>query len=217
MNSCVPCPAGTEGISNAMTLCTPCPAGFVSGSGSTMCEIMEHEPVVLLITGSIHTFYEGSEHRRAFLSSLASILAISESRIFIVSIKSGSVIIELAILRDSNSTTSPSDAISRLKDAFLEGKLELLGVKDLSIDSQSIKQPSVLSPLVIGVSTAGAVFLSVILFVSIKYGRRILRKQNEVTPLSPALTSSTPATPIVPIFPPVLPGQTLEFSDITDP
>jgi hypothetical protein len=182
-----------------------------------MCEIMEHEPVVLLITGSIDAFYEGSEHRRAFLSGLASILAISESRIFIVSIKSGSVIIELAILRDSNSTTSPSDAISRLKDAFLDGKLELLGVKDLRIDSQSIKQPSVLSPLVIGVSTAGAVFLSVILFVSIKYGRRILRKQNEVAPLSPALTSSTPATPMVPIFSPVLPGQTLEFSDITDP
>jgi hypothetical protein len=107
-----------------MILCTPCPAGFVSGSTSTMCEIMEHEPVVLLITGSIQTFYEGSEHCRAFLSSLVSIFAIPESRIFILSIKLGSVIIELAIMRDSNSTTSPSEAISRLKDAFLEGKLE---------------------------------------------------------------------------------------------
>jgi hypothetical protein len=181
---------------------------------------MEHEPVVLSITGSIDTFYEGSEHRRAFLSGLASILAIPESRIFIVSIKSGSVIIELAILRDSNSTTSPSEAISRLKDAFLEGKLELLGVKDLNIDSQSVKQPSVLSPLVIGVSTAGAVILFVILFASIKYRRHILQKRNEITPLSPALTSAPrilkyESTSATPTLTPVLPGHTFD-SDVTD-
>ncbi len=52
---------------------------------------------------------------------------------------------------------------------MLERHYTLLGVKDLSIDSQSIKQPSELSPLVIGVSTAGAVFTGVRISTNLLY------------------------------------------------
>ncbi len=184
-----------------MTACTPCQAGFVSGVGSTKCEVLEHDPVVLTITGSVNSFLEGSERRRTFLSSLALILDILESQLVILSIKSGSIIVELAFIRDSNSTTLPLEAISRLKTAVLEGKLEKLGAVDLKIGGQSFNPSSSSSAsllLVIGSSTAGAVVVLAILIVAIKYRLRHWQKvqPNEALPPPPSLYSA----PLPPVF-----------------
>jgi hypothetical protein len=198
--SCIPCPAGTEGVASALTSCTPCQAGFVSGVGSTKCEILEHEPVVLTIAGSIESFLEGSERRRSFLSSLALILDILESQIVILSIKSGSIIVELAFVRDSNSTASPAEATSRLKDALLEGTLEKLGTLDLKIGGQSINLPpssSASLPLVIGSSTAGAVVVLVMLVLAIKYRIRHRQKVQPNEALPPPLPQYSAPPPLV--------------------
>jgi len=179
-----------------LTACIPCQAGFVSGFGSTKCEILEHEPVVLTITGSIDSFLENSERRRTFLSSLASILAILESQIVILSIKSGSIIVELAFVRNSNSTASPLEATLRLKDALSEGKLEKLGTIDLKIGGQSViptSSSSTLMPLIIGSSLAGAVIVLAILILVIKCRLRHRQKvQPDETPPAPTLQNSDP-------------------------
>jgi hypothetical protein len=149
--------------------------------------ILEHEPVILAITGSIDNFREGSERRQIFVSSLASILAILESQIVIVSVKSGSIIVELAFLRESNSTASPSETTLRLKNAHLEGKLGPLGALDLNIGGQSINPPSsspVSLPLVIGSSASALVVAFCIVLLAIKYKRYLRQKlnQNEAPP-----------------------------------
>ena len=200
--SCTPCQAGTEGVASALTACTPCQAGFVSGVGSTKCEILEHDPIVLTITGSIDSFLEGSERRRTFLSSLALILDILENQIVILSIKSGSIIVELAFIRDSKSTASPLEATSRLKTAVLEGTLEKLGALDLKIGGQSVNPSSSSSaslPLVIGSSTAATVVVLGILIVAIKYRLRHRQKvqPNEALPPPPPLYRySAPPPPV---------------------
>jgi hypothetical protein len=64
---------------------------------------------------------------------------ISERQIFIVSVKSGSIIVELAFVRAAGSSESPTDIVLRLKNAAAAGKLEPLGVTNLSIDGQAAR------------------------------------------------------------------------------
>jgi hypothetical protein len=154
----------------------------------------------LAITGSIENFSEGSDRRQTFLSSLASILAILESQIVIVSVTSGSIIVELAFLRDSNSTVSPSETTSRLKNALIEGKLEKLGALDLKIGGQSVNLQSSSSSsslLVIGSSIAGAVVVSAILILAIKYK---LRHRQKVQPNEAPMPPPPPYSAPPPVF-----------------
>jgi hypothetical protein len=151
----------------------------------------------LKLTGSIESFREGSEQRRAFLSGLASTLDIVENQIIILSVRSGSIIVELAFLRHSDSAISPSEATSRLETAHVEGKLLKLGVTDLFVDGNTVNKPSsssALSPLVLGIIAAGTVIFSVILYFAIKYfKRRFCEKTSQSEVLareSPSLCAS---------------------------
>jgi serine/threonine protein kinase len=121
------------------------------------------------MTGSIETFSEGSEHRRSFLSGLASVLAIPQRQIVIISVRSGSVIVELAFLRESTSSASPVDITLRLKEAFFAGKLETFSATGLMIGGQSVNMPVSSSqlPLIIGASIGGFI-LVVMIFVATK-------------------------------------------------
>jgi hypothetical protein len=166
---------------------------------------------VLKITGATVNFVEGSELRRTFLSSLASVLAILESQIVILSVKSGSIIVELAFVRDSNSIVSPSEAILRLEKAHLDGKLEKFGALDLKIGGQSVNLPSsssASSPLVYGSSTAAAVIFVVILLLAIKHKRHRQKVCEHET---------APPPPTLPITPPSSIVTTLELTPAPDP
>jgi hypothetical protein len=96
-------------------------------------------------------FSEGSDRRRSFISNLAALLVISERQIVVVSVRSGSIIVELAFVRDAASSVSPSDCVSRLKDAAAAGKLEPLGVSGLSIGGQPVAISSSSAELSFGI------------------------------------------------------------------
>jgi hypothetical protein len=90
------------------------------------------------LTGSISDFVEGSDRRRSFVAGLADLLAVSDRQIVIVSVRSGSIIVELAFVRVATSSASPLDIIPRLKDAAANGKLKTLGIICLSIGGQAV-------------------------------------------------------------------------------
>jgi hypothetical protein len=138
------------------------------------------------LTGSVETFSEDSERRRLFLSGLASMLAIPQSQIVIISVKSGSVIIELGFLRTSASSVSPIQATLLLKEATAAGRLDSFGATGLTIGGQSVLAPSSSQSqlplsLIVG-SSVGGFLAFVIIVVIIKYARNFIEKykQNKV-------------------------------------
>ncbi len=136
------CPAMSFSSGGATTAdCTGCPQGKVSALGSTVCQVQEHPVILFSMPGSIITFSEGSDLRRAFVADLAVLLEILERRIVIVSVKSGSIIVELAFLREPGSSILPTNISTRLKDAAAAGKLETFGVTSLNIGGHSVTLP----------------------------------------------------------------------------
>ncbi len=177
-NACVQCPSGkfcagtgllaASGDCQAMSfsvsgatdaLCTSCAEGHISPPGSSACQRQEHPVIVFTMSGSVDSFSEGSSLRRTFVSGLAVLLKIPEWRIVIVSVRSGSIIIELGFLRDVTSSISPSEITSRLNDAAAAGQLEGFGTTGLSIGGQFVSLSSSssvgLSPgIIIGITFA---------------------------------------------------------------
>jgi hypothetical protein len=154
-------------ISSSVPAATTAPAPFVA----------EHPSVVMTMSGTIDMFVEGSDRRRSFISDIAALLVISERQILIVSVKSGSIIVELAFARAAGSSESPTEIVLRLKNAAAAGKLQPLGVTNLSIDGQaaSLSDSAVvtagLSLVVVAAIVASCVvaaILHVFLFVKIK-------------------------------------------------
>jgi len=180
--ACTPCPFGSFGIAAGLSACSPCASGFFAQVGSIQCQTLEHESIVLTLTGSVETFFEGSERRRAFLSGLAlTLLAIPERQIIIISVRSGSVILELGFLRDLTSAVSPVQATLLLKEATSAGKLESFGATGLSIGGQSINVPTTSSsqvPLIVGISVGGFVVL-VIIGVLVRHARIFIGKYKQ--------------------------------------
>jgi hypothetical protein len=131
--------------------------------------------ITLTLTGSIETFTEGSNRRRAFVSGLASIISISVEQIVIMSVRSGSVIVDLAFVRDSTSSVSPLQATMRLKEAAVAGKLEEFGATNLQVGGESIISPSSPSqvPVIVG-SSIGGILALVLIAVAL---RKNLRKR----------------------------------------
>jgi serine/threonine protein kinase len=125
------------------------------------------------MTGSIDSFGEGSQRRTAFVSGLAAILRIPEKQMVIISVTSGSVIVELGFLRVDGAQASPTEIASRLKTAATAGQLDAFGVTTLSVGSDKVldkvlgEQSSSLSAgvitgAVVG-SLLGALLLSLLL------------------------------------------------------
>jgi hypothetical protein len=160
---CTPCPVGFFGNSTGLSSCHRCAFGFVSQKGSYECQDLEHQRIVLTLTGSIQTFSEGSERRRSFIVGLATILDIPERQIAIISVSSGSVIVELAFIRDSASSVSPVQAAIRLQEATSAGKLQEFGVTDLNIGGESVFTQESSSEIPVIVGSSIGVSLSVLL------------------------------------------------------
>jgi serine/threonine protein kinase len=108
-------------------------------------------------------------------------LAIPERQIIIISVRSGSVILELGFLRESTSAVSPVQATLLLKEATSAGKLESFGATGLSIGGQSINVPTTSSsqvPLIVGISVGGFVAL-VVIGVLVKHARIFIGKYKQ--------------------------------------
>lgn len=115
------------------------------------------------MTGSIESFTEGSSRRNSFTSGLASILGIHQRQIHYLSVRSGSIIVELAFMKMATSAVTPDRAIALLKDAFLAGKLDDFGVIDLTVGGQSVYSSS--TPYFAIAASSGLVFIvGVLLF-----------------------------------------------------
>jgi hypothetical protein len=140
---CTPCPSGTFSAAVGAAGCSVCAPGFSAADGSSSCKALEHGQILMNLTGSISDFVEGSDRRRSFVAGLANLLAVSDRQIVIVSVRSGSIIVELAFVRVATSSASPLDIILRLKDNAANGKLKTLGIICLSIGGQAV---SILSP-----------------------------------------------------------------------
>jgi hypothetical protein len=159
--ACTPCPAGSAGNTIGLTFCKPCEPNYFSAVGSEECQILQHANVVLTMTGSIESFAEGSDHRNSFTQGIASILRIPVRQIHILSVKSGSIIVELAFMSIAASAVTPVEAVSLIEEAFLLGKLEYLGVTELSIGGRSVYTPA--PPIIAIVASAGLIFVVVVL------------------------------------------------------
>ena len=117
----------------------------------------------MTLTGSIDTFGEGSERRTGFVSGLVSILAIPANQLVIISVTAGSVIVELGFLRIDGATSSPTEVVSRLKNAATSGQLDKFGLTTLSVGQENIFDSNVVSVgTIVGISV-GVVFGVVLL------------------------------------------------------
>jgi hypothetical protein len=94
----------------------------------------EDTPIVLItLTGSIDEFGPGSARRTAFMSGLAAVLGINEKSIVIISVTSGSIIIELGFVNAGPGNPIPADIVSRLKSAAASGGLNQFGFMSLKV------------------------------------------------------------------------------------
>jgi hypothetical protein len=99
----------------------------------------EDTPIVLItLTGSINEFGQGSARRAAFVSGLAALLGINEQNIAIISVTSGSIIVELGFVNAGNPI--PADIVSRLKSAAASGGLNQFGFMGLKIVRDAVSK-----------------------------------------------------------------------------
>ncbi len=130
---CTKCPSGSAAPSIGASACQLCDQGYISGPGSKSCQLMEHESVVLTLIGTVSEFAETSPRRSEFVQGLASLIQIPSFQIVILSVRSGSIILDVGFLRSEFSSVAPIEAVQRLKQVGVEGKLESLGVKQMAI------------------------------------------------------------------------------------
>ncbi len=117
------------------------------------------------LTGSIDTFGEGSERRLAFVSGLTAILAIPEQQMVIISVTTGSVIVELGFLRIDGAQASPTEVISRLEAAATSGQLDKFGLMALNVGQTEVfdkSSASVSTGVIVGASVGGVVAVAVL-------------------------------------------------------
>ena len=133
------------------------------------------------MTGSMESFAEGSDRRNSFTLGLASILGIPDRQIYYISVRSGSVIVELAFMKIASSAVAPDRAVSLLKEAFLAGKLDNFGVIDLSIGGQSVPAAPAAVPFLAIAASSALIF--VIFVLLLRYFRSRLKCGMKVTPV----------------------------------
>lgn len=145
--------------------------GSVSPPGSAACQAAAHEELILVLSGSIDTFQAGSPRREQVMSSISQTVDVPQNQIVIVSVTSGSVILELAFLSHWTSPlwpfevlyfkTPPNEALSRLQSAATEGKFEGLGLNQLKVGGKSVysNETKVSSTVIIASVSAAVAFL----------------------------------------------------------
>jgi len=133
------------------------------------------------MTGSMESFAEGSDRRNSFTLGLASILGIPDRQIYYISVRSGSVIVELAFMKMASSAVAPDRAVSLLKEVFLAGKLDNFGVIDLSIGGQSVLAAPAAVPFLAIAASSALIFVIAVLLL--RYFRSRLNCGIKVRPV----------------------------------
>lgn len=140
--NCGPCPSGTFSYVNGSSECLVCSAGFVSLLGSNFCQKVMHPAIVFKLHGSVDSFVETSDRRAKFVSLLIEKLSLSSSfEPLIVSVRPGSVIVDLVFYHHHTSSLSINDVMLRLRVSFRSGDFESIGVIGLTIGDETISLP----------------------------------------------------------------------------
>jgi hypothetical protein len=136
-----------------------------SADRSDSCQKLEHEELVVVLEGTVETFTAESLLRKQFVAGIASVIGVFTSQIVIISVKAGSVIVEMGFLRLASSQVSPLAAVSNLTRAATSGKLDVLGLKGIVYNKTLVVERIVYrdvpapapsdTPLIIGSSFGG--------------------------------------------------------------
>jgi hypothetical protein len=143
--------------------------------GSRSCQQIMHPAIVVKLDGSVDSFSDLSDRRAKFLSLLAEKLHLSSSfEPIIVSVRSGSVLVDLVFYQHPGSAFSVDDLILRLKVSFRSGDFQSIGVMSLTIGDEIVSQPeSALISLMTIVVISGICFLMVCMVVMVFLKRNL--------------------------------------------
>ncbi len=121
--------------------CFVCDVGFISRRGDSSCQRILHPPIIFTLHGLVDSFTESSERRASFLFLLVEKLSLSNYvEHIIVSVRSGSVIVELVFYQHHGSTLLISDVVARMRASFRFGHFDSIGVEGLTIGDETISK-----------------------------------------------------------------------------
>jgi hypothetical protein len=159
-----------------------CNQGFISLHGGTVCQQILHPSIVVTLHGSVDSFSETSERRKAFLSFLVTKLSLFHLfEPIIVAVRPGSVIVHLVFYEHISSMLTVTEVVMRLRVSFRSGELESIGVTGLIIGDEVVSQEdhTVFSLLAI-VMTSTLSFMMICIFGLLVIKRR--RDANKIIP-----------------------------------
>jgi hypothetical protein len=173
--SCRVCPVGTFSSVNGSSSCSMCTAGFISLSGRSYCQQVMHPAIVFKLHGNVESFADASDRRSKFISLLVEKLSLLSSfEPIIVSVRSGSVLVDVAFYQHPGSALSIDDVMLRLRASFRSGDFESIGVMSLTIGDETISQPdSALISLSAIVVISAICFLMICMFGMVALKRRL--------------------------------------------
>jgi hypothetical protein len=170
-----------------------------------------HPPIIFTLHGSVDSFTESSVRRADFLSLLVEKLSLSVSiEPIIISVRAGSVIIELVFYQHIGSALLISDVLLRLKASFRFGDLDSIGVQGLTIGDEAISKPesaAVSFFVIVFIATISFLMICTLAMVAIKrrqdankihpfvYDKGTLDKIKP--PAAAVLTVGSPAAPSI--------------------
>ena len=173
--NCRRCPVGTFSSVNGSSACSICKPGFISLSGSSYCQQIMHPAIVFKLHGIVDSFADASDRRAKFISLLVEKLSLFSSvEPIIVSVRSGSVLVDLVFYQHPGSALSIDDVLLRLRACFRSGDFESIGAISLTIGDETISQPdSALISLSAIVVISAICFLMICMFGMVALKRRL--------------------------------------------
>ena len=143
--------------------------------GSSFCQQIMHPAIVFKLHGNVDSFADASDRRAKFISLLVEKLSLSSSvEPVIVSVRSGSVLVDLVFYQYPGSALSIDGVMLRLRASFRSGDFESIGVMGLTIGDETISQPdSALFSLSAIVVISAICFLMICMFSMVALKRRL--------------------------------------------
>lgn len=197
--ACVPCKAQSYQHKPDSGSCLQCMMGTVAPAASTSCQAVVHDDIKLVLSGSIDTFQE-----KVVIGGIAQELGIPAAQIHLISVKSGSVILDLAFLSYWTSPSwpfdvvypqsSPAEALTRLQSAVASGKLDGFGLNEMKIGGKVVfsKDVNSSSPVLLASVISAAVFLVAAIAAAVWWRKHRVAMHSEFTGVYPE-SDSTPS------------------------
>ena len=150
--------------------------------GSSYCQKIMHPAIVFKLDGNVDSFAYASDRRAKFISLLVGKVSLSSSvEPVIVSVRSGSVLVDLVFYQHPGSALSIDDVMLRLRASFRSGDFESIGVMSLTIGDETISQPDVAVISLSAIIVISAIcFLMFCMFGMVALKRRL--DENKIHP-----------------------------------